>query len=133
MRTTITHTFAPGVQPQGITVQSTRRHDLVVLAVEGEIDLLTTPQLEEAVTAALADSPRGLIIDLTKTAFLSSAGMGALVAAHANAPAGRFGVVADGPSTSRPMELIGLDRALGLYASLETALSACTEVLEVSA
>ena len=36
----------------------------------------------------------------------------------------RFGVVADGPRTSRPMRLMGLDQELDLYPTLNAALTA---------
>jgi hypothetical protein len=51
--------------------------------------------------------------------------MSALVTAYeAIAPGGLFGVVADGPSTSRPIQLVGLDQTLTLYATLEQAIAA---------
>lgn len=133
MRTTITHVTPPSTRAPSMTVQSAQREDLAIVSVTGEIDLLTSPQLTEAVTAALTDKPRGLIIDLTDTAFLSSAGMGVLVAAHATAPTGSFSVVADGPATSRPMELIGLNDFLDLHPTLDDAVAAFDDVLEVSA
>jgi hypothetical protein len=35
----------------------------------------------------------------------------------------RFAVIADGPSTSRPMKLLGLDSVLSLYSTLDAALA----------
>jgi len=108
-----------------LTVVTVAHNELVILTVQGSVDVLTAPQLTEAVAEALTGEPRGLIIDLTTTEFLASAGMTALAAAHeAIAPTGLFGVVADGPSTSRPLQLVGLDQTLTLYPTLDQAIAA---------
>lgn len=110
-----------------LTVVTAERDQLVIVTVQGSVDVLTAPQLSEAVDNALTGEPRGLIIDLSTTEFLASAGMSALVAAHeAIAPTGKLGVVADGPSTARPIRLVGLDQTLTLYPTLEDAIGAMT-------
>ncbi len=98
---------------------------MTILSVAGDIDLLTAPRLREAVTAALVSESRCLIIDLTQTKFLSSSGMRVLIDAHnAISPTGHLGIVADGPATSRPMKLIGLDQILTIMPTLDAAASA---------
>jgi anti-sigma B factor antagonist len=87
----------------------------------GAVDMVTAPRLTEAIGVAAGKSPAGVIVDLSKVDFLASAGMGVIVAAHAQvAPNARFGVVADGPATSRPMTSIGLE--ITLYPTLADAL-----------
>jgi anti-sigma B factor antagonist len=97
---------------------------LAVLAVCGDLDILTAPVLADAISYAAAESPTGVIVDLTDVNFLASAGMSVLVTAHEEiaAKAG-FGVVADGPATSRPMRLVGLDRTITLYRTVDAALA----------
>ncbi|ORM30640.1 STAS domain-containing protein [Williamsia sp. 1135] len=108
-----------------LTILTVQHNELAILTVQGSIDVLTAPQLSDAVSSALSGEPRGLIIDLTSTEFLASAGMSALVTAYeAIAPGGLFGVVADGPSTSRPIQLVGLDQTLTLYPTLDQAIAA---------
>ncbi|WP_370444737.1 STAS domain-containing protein [Amycolatopsis sp. CA-128772] len=41
----------------------------LVLSVGGEVDLVTAPELNDAVTAALAEAPAVLIVDLTAVTF----------------------------------------------------------------
>ena len=55
--------------------------------------------------------------------FLASVGMRVLVAAQeaADAMSVRFGIVADGPATSRPIRLLGIDAILALYPTLDDA------------
>lgn len=114
-----------------MTVVSAQHEELVIVTVQGSIDVLTAPQLSEAVSKALHGQPRGLIIDLTTTDFLASAGMAALVAAHeAIAPTGLFGVVAAEPVTARPLTLMGLDQTIVLYPSLTDAVTSMTDLPE---
>ncbi|ORM34984.1 STAS domain-containing protein [Williamsia sp. 1135] len=112
-------TDVPG---NGLTIAADRTGGLVVLTVRGSIDILTVPQLADAVREAMSGVPAGLIIDITAVDFLSSAGMAALVTAHENiAPTSRFGVVADGPATARPMRLVGLDETITMYSTVDEA------------
>ena len=97
-----------------------------VLAVGGELDALTAPQLDEAINASFAKEPTALVVDLLDLDFLASAGMTVLLDGQKTASQlkSRFGVVADGPRTSRPMKLMGLDQELDLYPTLDAALTA---------
>lgn len=66
-----------------------------------------------------------MIIDLTDITFLASTGVSILVKAQEQAGSDvRFGIVADGPATSRPIKLLGLDDALAVYPTLNEALRA---------
>ncbi|ATA27286.1 anti-sigmafactor antagonist [Mycobacterium lepraemurium] len=97
----------------------------VVLTVSGEVDMLSSPMLAEAIQTALAANPAALIVDLSKVGFLASAGITVLVTTQAKLqPPTKFAVVADGSATSRPIKLMGIDSVLSLYPSLDDALSA---------
>ncbi|HEY9310955.1 STAS domain-containing protein [Williamsia sp.] len=108
----------------GLTISIDRRGGIVVLAVRGSIDVLTAPQLSDAVNDAMTATPTALIIDISAVDFLSSAGMTTLVTAHENiAPTGVLAVVADGPATSRPMHLVGLDKTIAVYPTVDDAVA----------
>lgn len=93
-----------------------------VISVSGVLDMLTSPQLEASITAALGKRPSAIIVDLSDVDFLASAGMGVLVAARDQAAdVVKFGVVASGPATSRPLKLVGLAELIGLYSTLDEA------------
>ena len=112
------------VDPTTFDVGKHQVDDAVVLTVSGEVDMLSAPQLAEAIRAALAAGPPALVIDLSKVDFLASAGMTVLVTAQAEvAPPTRLAVVANGSATSRPIKLMGLDNGLALYSTLDSALS----------
>jgi anti-sigma B factor antagonist len=98
----------------------------VVLKVVGEIDLLTSAQIEHAITGVLAGPPpSALVLDLTDVSFLDSAGLAVLAHGHMTA-AGQdlaFRVVATNPSTLKPIRLTGLDGLLTLFDSVTAALA----------
>jgi anti-sigma B factor antagonist len=96
----------------------------VVIAVTGEVDALTAPQLSAAIDEATAGVPAGVVVDLSEVGFLASVGLGLLVATHEQVTANaRFGVVADGPVTRRPITVLGLDSVITLYRTLDEALA----------
>jgi anti-sigma B factor antagonist len=108
-----------------LTTSLVVRDNINVLAVEGTVDLATAAQFENAVTAAANGNPHALVIDLALVEFFASAGMSILVSAHQRLGAATaFGVVADGPATSRPLKLTGLDQVFGIYPTLDAALAA---------
>jgi anti-sigma B factor antagonist len=115
------------IASSGSTCDVTERWvgEVAIVAATGVIDALTAPQFEEALRAAVANKPEGLVVDLTGVDFLASAGMGVLVAAHDAADEGtRFCVVADGPATARPLKLVGIADIVPLHTTLDDALEA---------
>lgn len=107
-----------------LSILTVERDNIAILTVHGSLDLLTATHLATAVGDALESQPHGVIIDLTATEFLASAGMTALVAAYEATTPAPFGVVAAGPSTARPLKLVGLDHTFALYPTLDEALAA---------
>ena len=108
----------------GLEVQESWSDRLVVVSVRGAVDMLSAPQLTEAICAALRKAPARLLVDLTMVDFLASVGMSVLVAAQeaADAMSLRFGIVAEGAATSRPIRLLGIDAVLTIYPTLGDAL-----------
>jgi len=115
---------AESAHQHGFEVQKWWSNRLVVLSVCDAVDTLSAPQLSEAICDALGAAPAGLIVDLTDVEFLASVGMSVLLAAQeaADAMVVRFGIVADGAATSRPIRLLGIDSILTLYPTLDDAL-----------
>ena len=95
---------------------------VVVLAVRGDLDAVTAPELTEEISAKLAGNPTALIVDLSEVDFLASAGMAALASAQSMSGNTRFGVVAAGSATGRPLRLIGMDLMFEVYPTLDAAL-----------
>ncbi len=108
----------------GFEVQDSWTDRIVVLSVRDAVDMLSAPQLSEAICVALREAPVGLIVDLTNVDFLASVGISVLVAAQeaADAMSVRFGVVAEGAATSTPIRALGIDALLTLHPTLGDAL-----------
>lgn len=109
--------------PGGCTLTTTWIDRTAVVAAVGTVDVLTAPQLNEAVDALLTESPSAVIVDLTEVDFLASAGMSALISVHERiSGSGHFAVVASGPVTNRPMRLVGLHEVIAMYETLDEAM-----------
>lgn len=98
---------------------------IAVLAVDGDVDLVTAPTLEEVIATVVADRPTALVIDLSAVQFLASAGLKLLAATREKIRgSSRFAVVAHGPATRRPIHLTGLDEMFAVYSTVDDALTA---------
>ena len=88
------------------------------------MDVLTAPTLGMHLDIALASSPPVLIVDLTDVEFLSSAGISLLVETHRLTARAEMSlrVVADGPATSRPMQMMRIDEVIEMYPTVEAAI-----------
>ena len=109
---------------QSVTVTAEWRDRSVVLAVSGEIDMVTAPRLQKEMSAALEQQPDRLVVDLTEVGFFDSAGLSALVAAYQQAgKQSSVRVVASNGATVRPLQLTALDRKILVYGSVDDALA----------
>lgn len=104
-----------------ITVET--RGAAVVLAVAGELDMLTAGELQLAIDIALERRPQVMVVDLSKVEFMASAGMNVLLTAHEAAGSTQLRVVATGNVTLRPLQITGLTDYLAVFASLDEALA----------
>lgn len=97
--------------------------EAVVLQVSGVIDIITAPSLATQLDIALAGTPPVLVVDLNKVDFLSSAGITVLVEAHrlTQNSATSLRVAADGSATSRPLQIVGVDKIVELYPTVDDA------------
>lgn len=97
----------------------------LVLTVSGELDMRTSPALDKAISEGALTAPTALVVDLSEVTFVASAAMTVLtIAQNKLGETLKFAVVADGPATSRPIRLMGLDQVFSLYEDLPTALAA---------
>lgn len=118
-----------GVPPSELlmTVSRTDRNGFAVLAVQGEVDLSTGGRLAEVANDALHSTEgRPVILDLTEVEFLSSSGLGVLVALddEARSLGTKLRIVVNGTrSVLHPIRTMGLDDVLTLFATLDEAVS----------
>lgn len=109
----------------GLVVDVELRDSIAVVTADGEVDLATAAFLSDGIEQALSKSPSAVIVDLSSVTFLASVGMSVLITARRKVSNGaHLLVVADGPYTRRPMELVGLDATIPLYTDVASALAA---------
>lgn len=115
------------VPPDGFAPYEVNRRDqdgAIVLAVAGALDIQTAGDFTDRLRAALAEEPRAVIVDMSDLDFLASAGMAALVeGTRVATDATRLLVVADGPATSRPLIITGLNELITLLPTLADAVT----------
>jgi len=112
------------VNPSPCFIDTDWQDGTAIIRCAGVLDMLTSPNLEREIATALARQPESLIVDLTEVEFLASCGMSALIVGHDECtPEVGFTVVADGPATSRPMEMIGLTSIIDVFPTVDAAMA----------
>jgi anti-sigma B factor antagonist len=94
-----------------------------VLAVKGEVDLYTSPQLKDKVTEMVDRGHSRLVIDLTDVGFMDSSGLGVLVTAlkRAREREGSLALVCPEGSVHKVLTITGLDRVFPIHRSVAEA------------
>jgi anti-sigma B factor antagonist len=114
---------ADSEQDPGLTATVYDNGDTAIVEVSGEVDMRTAPLLRDALSKSLHDHPRVLVVDLLAVNFFGSSGLALLLETQQLAGEHtRLRVVADGPTTRRPLQLTGLDQQFALYPTREDAL-----------
>lgn len=97
-----------------------------VVRVSGEVDMSTTPEFAKLLRSQVEAGRRAVVVDLSRTAFLGSSGLAALVEAEQLAGA-KTRLVLAGPVNhvvARALEFTGLDGKFGRYAGVDEAVVA---------
>lgn len=93
-----------------------RNGHVVHIAPCGELDIATTPELEQALADATADAATEIVLDLRELTFMDSTGLRALAQANARAGESSFALsIIRGPrQIERVLEISGLGGLLPL-------------------
>ncbi len=109
-------------------VESARwlRPGVLLMDVDGELDMLTAPELARRIKDATRFSPAYLVLDLSQVTFLGSSGLQVLVNAipRDDSPHNELHLVVPlGHRTvRRPLELIGVQNVIYVHHSVEDLL-----------
>ncbi|GAA4918984.1 STAS domain-containing protein [Streptomonospora salina] len=115
-----------------LKISSRSQDGCAVVAVRGEIDLYTAPQLQSGLVDALEDGARRLVVDMSRVEFCDSTGMSVLLSVmkRARAADGDLELVAPKPAVRKILEVTGLDAVFTVQDSTdalpETAGSSAT-------
>jgi anti-sigma B factor antagonist len=103
-----------------------RRGDAVVAHVQGDVDLSNSAELHRALEDAVVPDTHGVAVDMSRVGYVDSTGMTVLatVAKGLEVRRQRLAVVApQGSGVRRLLEIVGIDRVVGLHDSLDDAIA----------
>jgi anti-anti-sigma factor len=106
------------------------REDTLVARIEGEVDSSNVFAIGDRLRSLLTNRSIALVVDLTPTTYLDSAGINLLfaLAEEMRAHQQRFALVVGDPSPVRRMiTLTGVDRVAKLHASVDEAVGIIRE------
>ncbi len=101
----------------------TARH---VLAVRGEIDLFTAPELKQVLAESIEAGRTRVVVDLTETTFLDSTALGVLIGAvkRLRSRDGAMAIVNIDENIAKTFEITGLDQIFTIVATRDEAVEA---------
>jgi anti-sigma B factor antagonist len=100
-----------------------------VIAVRGEIDLFTAPELKQKLAEAIEAGRNKVVVDLTETTFLDSTALGVLIGAvkRLRSDHGRLVLVNVDANIAKTFEITGLDQIFTILSTREDAIAALAE------
>ena len=114
-----------------LTVSTRNDPGCAIVAVSGDVDISTSPDLRTALAEVVAAGNRAIVVDLSAVRFVDSTGLGVLVGAYTavrNA-GGRLAVVNDHSAVLKVLSITALHDVLGVHPTLEKAIAAVREPL----
>jgi len=99
---------------------------IFIVALTGEVDLYTAPELKAALLRILAEGPTRIIVDLSGATFVDSTTLGVLLGAvkRLRMIGGELVLVCSDLNIRRILSITLLDRAFAIYDALPDALAA---------
>ncbi|WP_461119311.1 anti-sigma factor antagonist [Saccharothrix stipae] len=112
----------PMGQPSPILdIRVTRRGDVLVVGVVGELDVDTVPEVRAMLASHLPESAPTLVLDLSDVVFFSSAGLSLLLELRRRVDV--FALVATRRAVLRPIQLTAVSSLLDVHPSVDDALA----------
>jgi anti-sigma B factor antagonist len=107
--------------PVSLSLAESQRGDTTIIAVTGELDVLTTPRMATRIDEIVRSRAGDLVLDLRGTEFMDSSGLSMLLSARRRlSQRGRGLTVVCGPGPVRSViELSRLTDTLRVVASLD--------------
>lgn len=111
-----------------LRIETSLRHedDIPVLDVTGEIDIYTTPQFKEAVSAAIDENKPAIVINMANVTYMDSSGFGTLLSATKRLRPldGALYLSGCNEAIQRMLQITRLNTIFGVYATEAEALAA---------
>ena len=95
-----------------MNIKTTKENNITTIAIDGRLDTLTSPELNEKINELAPDSDR-IILDLTQLEYISSAGIRSIVSAYKlMADKGGFAVKAPNENVMEIITLTGISEVI---------------------
>ncbi|MGH8998939.1 MAG: STAS domain-containing protein [Acidimicrobiia bacterium] len=109
-------------------LEVTERDGFAVLAVRGEVDVYTAPQLREQLITLSDGGRRQIVVDLEAVEFLDSTGLGVLVGGlkRVRSHDGDLTLVCTQRRILKVLEITGLTKVFGIHDSVDDAVGAAS-------
>jgi anti-anti-sigma factor len=117
-----------------LNITTAEETDPVVVSLTGELDIASTPQLEERVRGLIDAGRTRLVVDLAGLIFCDSTGIGMLVRANNDCliKGGYLRLAAPNRHVARVLAVVGLLDTFPTYQSVEAARRADADALVVA-
>ncbi len=104
-----------------LRIDDTQEGPRTILAVSGEVDLATAPNLRQRVVQAIDDGARQVVVDLSDVGFMDSTGLGVLIGGlkRLRQRDGNLVVVSPSEPVAKILEVTGLMDVLGVVDSVD--------------
>lgn len=121
---------------ENVRIETSLRHhdDVPVLDVTGEIDIYTTPQFKDAVSAAIDEGKPSIIINMKDVSYMDSSGFGTLLSATKRLRPVEGGLYLAGcnEAITRMLQITRLNTIFGTFATEDEAVAAANSVARPS-
>lgn len=103
--------------------------DIQVIAVRGELDLSTAPDLERPLQDALQNGEGPILVDLSECEFIDSTGIALIVRAwqrldgNGSAPKGRLVLCCINHQVQRLLKITGVENSISMHEHRDDALA----------
>jgi anti-sigma B factor antagonist len=107
-------------------VAETEHEGVLVLRVEGEVDVSTAPELRERLDGLADRGHTSAVVDLSAVSFVDSTALGVLVSGvkRRRAAGGDLRLVVTEPRVAKVFEITGLTEVFGIYPTVDDAVRA---------
>lgn len=108
-----------------LDVKVRKLEDKAVVTVSGEIDVYTSPVLQERLVEVLREGSPNIVLDLSAVTFLDSTGLGVLITGlkRCRSADGDLVLVTAQPNVLKVLEITGLNDVFQIHDSVEGAIA----------
>lgn len=115
-----------------LAIDKTTADGELIIHVDGELDVYTSPQLQDALMQAAEQGHRQVVVDLSGVGFIDSSGLGVLVGSKKRmaAQAGRLRLVITDPNLVKIFRITGFADMFEIYSSVAEAIGGGSDAAE---